>query len=241
MAGGQPVQAPHGVTAYLLSLVFLASAGLVLATTAPPPGPPSPMPSWVEWPGGAHAITTTEITVEQYLACVEDGACDPANHRDCNSGDVDRALHPMNCVNWFGATQYCGYAGGRLCAEDEWIDACGGAGQGRGWPYGYVFESGRCNVQSMSEPVDGLERASAEVASMPGCQGGLDGLYDMAGNVSEWLGACKQDYCKFRGAGYLSNDPVEVFSGCGGVCAGNKKPFMSGTVGIRCCRDLSTG
>ena len=238
MAGEQPAQAPYGMMAYLLSLVFLASAGLVLATTA---GPPSPMPSWVEWPDGAHAITTTEVTVEQYLACVEDGACDPANHRDCNSGDADLALHPMNCVNWFGATQYCGYAGGRLCAEDEWIDACSGAGQGRGWPYGYVFESGRCNVQSMSEPVDGLERASAEVASMPGCQGGLDGLYDMAGNVSEWLGACKQDYCKFRGAGYLSNDPVEVFSGCGGVCAGNKKPFMSGTVGIRCCRDLSTG
>ncbi len=61
MAGEQPAQAPHGVTAYLLSLVFLASAGLVLATTAPP----SPMPSWVEWPGGAHAITTTEVTVEQ--------------------------------------------------------------------------------------------------------------------------------------------------------------------------------
>ena len=55
----------------------------------------------------------------------------------------------------------------------------------------------------------------------------------------EWLDSCKEDYCKFRGAGYLSNDPIEHFTGCGGVCSGNKKSLMSNVVGIRCCRTES--
>ncbi len=59
----------------------------------------------------------------------------------------------------------------------------------------------------------------------------------MAGNVAEWVDSCKESYCKFRGGAYLTNDPIDLFAGCGGVCAGNQKDFTSGTVGVRCCRD----
>jgi formylglycine-generating enzyme required for sulfatase activity len=59
----------------------------------------------------------------------------------------------------------------------------------------------------------------------------------MAGNVAEWVDSCKDSYCKFRGAGYLSNDPVDSFAGCSGICSGNDKAFKSGVVGIRCCKE----
>ena len=84
---------------------------------------------------------------------------------------------------------------------------------------------------------DGHPPSTVQVASHVSCEGGFSGLYDMAGNVYEWLADCKGTYCKFRGGGYFTNEPVERFTGCGGACAGNQKPLQSGTVGIRCCRD----
>ncbi len=193
-------------------------------------------PAWVSWPNGILAITATEVTVAQYTACIEAGACDPAHHTDCNFADRARSDHPMNCVDHFGAEQYCEYAGGRLCTEVEWLEACRGT-EDRAFPYGDVFDPQACNAQSSSGAIAGTRLSSSQVASHGSCEGGFPGLYDMAGNVYEWLADCNGTYCKFRGGAYQTNEPVERFTGCGGACAGNQKPLQSGTVGIRCCRD----
>lgn len=208
--------------AFAASICFLAS--VVVAQT---PETEERRPAWVLWPDGARAITATEVTVAQYKACVEAGACDPAHHKDCNIADRTRSDHPMNCVDYFGAEQYCAYVAGRLCTEVEWLEACRGS-EDRAFPYGDVFDPQACNVQSA---------ASSPVASHVSCEGGFAGLYDMAGNVYEWLADCKGTYCKFRGGGFHTNEPLERFTGCDGACAGNQKPLQSGTVGIRCCRD----
>ena len=208
-------------------------ASVVAAQT---PETQQPGPAWVYWPDGARAITATEVTVAQYTACIEAGACDPAHHKDCNIADRTRSDHPMNCVDYFGAEQYCAYVGGRLCTEVEWLEACRGT-EDRPFPYGDVFDPHACNVQSTASEIDVDPPSTAQVASHVSCEGGFSGLYDMAGNVFEWLADCKGTYCKFRGGGYLTNEPVEQFTGCGGACAGNQKPLQSGTVGIRCCRD----
>ena len=92
-------------------------------------------------------------------------------------------------------------------------------------------------MQSKTQKVEGRARETAPVASHPRCQGGLAGLFDMAGNVSEWVSDCKESYCRFRGAGFISNDPVDLFASCQSACSGNQKTLKSGTVGIRCCRD----
>lgn len=196
-------------------------------------------PSWVAHPSQGFEITTTEVSVSQFRACVEAGACSADSvSSKCNFGASEREDHPVNCVTYGGAEQYCAYAGGRICTEPEWLAACAGAAN-RKFPYGNVFDLGACNAQSQTETVEGRPSTTAPVASHWRCEGGLDGLFDMAGNVAEWVDSCKGDYCKFRGAGYLSNDPVDRFAGCSGVCSGNNKSLQSGVVGIRCCRSLS--
>jgi len=198
---------------------------------------PAGRPTWIRNPGQSFSVSATETTVAQFRACVEAGACAAATTSTaCNYGKPGHDLHPVNCVTYHGAEQYCAYVGGRVCTEEEWLAACKGS-QGRAFPYGDIFDLRACNVQSQTLTVEGQERATAPVGSFTQCEGGLPGLFDMAGNVAEWVNRCNASYCRFRGAGYLSNDPVDAFAGCARLCSGNNQDFQSGVVGIRCCRD----
>ncbi len=198
-----------------------------------------PAVAWVRHPARPFAITATEITVAQFRACLDAGACNTgAVSPGCNYGQADRADHPLNCVTYYSAEQYCAHAGGRICTEEEWLDACRGT-DGRGFPYGTTFDAEACNVRSAPVTAADRPQGTAPVGGHARCEGGLSGLFDMAGNVAEWVQSCSGTYCKFRGAGYISNDPVDLFAGCSGVCSGNDKGFQSGVVGIRCCRDES--
>jgi formylglycine-generating enzyme required for sulfatase activity len=194
-------------------------------------------PTWIRHPERAFSIIATEVTVSQFRACVEAGACDPATTSPhCNYGKPGLDDHPINCVAYSGAEQYCAFVDGRVCTEEEWLAACRG-GDGRAFPYGSTFDLEACNARPRGTTVEDRELKTAAVGSHARCEGGLPGLFDMAGNVAEWVNACKGTYCKFRGAGYLSNDPVDRFAGCNGVCSGNDKSLQSGVVGIRCCKD----
>jgi formylglycine-generating enzyme required for sulfatase activity len=191
---------------------------------------------WLDHPSHPFAILATEVTVAQFRACVEGGACKEGTFKRCNYGASGREAHPMNCVDFFGAEQFCRFAGGRTCQEDEWLAACSGT-DGRPFPYGNAFDLDACNSQSATMKTEGRALDTVPVASLTRCEGGLPGLFDMAGNVTEWVDPCKGTYCKFRGGGFNSNDPVDRFAACTGVCSGNQKDFSSTTIGFRCCRD----
>jgi formylglycine-generating enzyme required for sulfatase activity len=234
--GRRPLSLPSR-TLILGGLLLVAIATLARVATPAEEAAPAPAVQWIRHPARPFSIAATEATVAQFRACVAAGSC----HADttsslCNFGRSDRDGHPVNCITYQGAEQYCAHVGGRVCTEEEWLDACRGT-DGRAFPYGSTFDLAICNTQSLTVTVDGRERGTAPVASLAGCQGGLPGLFDMAGNVAEWVNSCNGNYCKFRGAGYLSNDPVDSFAGCSGVCSGNDRSFQSGVVGIRCCRD----
>jgi formylglycine-generating enzyme required for sulfatase activity len=193
--------------------------------------------AWVRHPQKSFAIAAGEVSVAQYRSCVNAGACAESDlNVQCNYGREGRDDHPVNCVTFDGAQKYCAWAGGRLCTEQEWLDACRGT-DGRAFPFGDAFDPDACNVHSNSEAIAGAALDTEPVGSRSSCSGGLDGVYDLAGNVGEWIDGCKDTYCKFRGAGYVSNDPIEHFAGCGGVCSGNQKTLMSNVVGVRCCKD----
>jgi formylglycine-generating enzyme required for sulfatase activity len=88
---------------------------------------------------------------------------------------------PAVGVTWFDADAYCRWNGKRLPNEAEWEHAAGGNGLG-GWPWGDVFIAGAANLR-------GTEDGYAYTAPVGSFDPGRSpyGLYDMAGNVEEWV------------------------------------------------------
>jgi formylglycine-generating enzyme required for sulfatase activity len=85
--------------------------------------------------------------------------------------------HPRVCVSWYEAEAYARWRGGRLPTQAEWEYAARGP-ESRVYPWGNVFDPGRCNVVGSAGPVPvGSYRAGVSWV----------GAHDMAGNAMEWV------------------------------------------------------
>ncbi len=143
-------------------------------------------------------IDVHEVTKGEYEACIESGVC--ANDPDdglllfkINDGEnpfcvlmgASGASFPANCITWEGARTYCEWVGKRLPSEAEWELAARGDDENN-YPWG-------------DAPAPSCDNTVME-ASDWGCDSGLSmpvgskpegvspyGLYDMAGNVWEWV------------------------------------------------------
>jgi formylglycine-generating enzyme len=107
--------------------------------------------------------------------------------------------HPMTMVTWFGALGYCQYYGWRLPTELEWEKAARGT-DARPFPWGWEIARENANFYSSRDPFEDM-RSFGSRTSPVGFYNGqtygdyqtLDsaspyGLYDMAGNVWQWIG-----------------------------------------------------
>ncbi len=131
-------------------------------------------------------MDTHEVTYTQYQACVQAGNCTPPQPSNCYDpwGRLD--IHavffrdkkqPIVCVDWQQAKTFCEQDNKRLPTEAEWEKAAVGP-ESYLWSFGNTFDENQANT------TENDRRASAQVGSYPS---NGHGLYDMSGNVSEWV------------------------------------------------------
>jgi protein-disulfide isomerase/thiol-disulfide isomerase/thioredoxin/uncharacterized membrane protein len=144
-------------------------------------------------------------------------------------------------ASWFAARDACAAAGKRLCKQEEWLAACTGADpvdndgngvffedfvEGNLYPYG-----GRYLESACWESDDPDRGGAAPAARLPGCRTPA-GVYDLAGNVQEWVGDTAASSTLAGGAWYYEDK-----ANCGANYAAFGGGYSNATTGFRCCAD----
>jgi formylglycine-generating enzyme required for sulfatase activity len=156
----------------------------------------------------------TEVTVAQYQECVTDESCTvPYAEGGCaptdkgNWGAAGREDHPVNCVNWQQAVDFCTWVGGRLPSEAEWEYAARSGGQDIIYPWGN--ETATCAYAVMAEYGYGCGTGNTMAVCSKANGNSDQGLCDLAGNVDDWLQDWyHNDYSDAPTDGSAWEDPV---------------------------------
>ncbi len=196
-----PVSCPPGMAA--------VAAGNAALSASDPAGPAAV---------GAFCIDVFEVTTDDYRACVQSAGCRPAGQKNewptiteaermvldplCNArAPEDRGKHPINCVSWDMAEQFCKAHQKRLPHEAEWEMAALG-NDGRRYPWGNDDPTAKLLNACGRECVDWGRRSridkdalfpdsdgyptTAPVGAYPEGKSAA-GAFDMLGNVWEWV------------------------------------------------------
>jgi formylglycine-generating enzyme required for sulfatase activity len=112
------------------------------------------------------------------------------------------ATHPQPCIDLCDALAYCVAVGRRLCTEAEWTSACSSDGA---YPLGRE-DGGSFGMSTCNDYVDG-RTTTVGVASKSDChppESGYAGVFDLIGNVEEWVDDCRaaDTVCRPRGLSY---------------------------------------
>ena len=154
--------------------------------------------------------------------------------------------HPVVYVSWREAVAFCNFCGGRLPTEAEWEYAARGGRDDFVFPWGPAYASNNANDANWAEKGD-RERTSPVRTFFPN----PFGLYDMAGNVSEWTSTLYRSYPYRANDGREDPSSKEIRVVRGGsftnegrhLRASSRKyvPAEAGdaTIGFRCTRDAS--
>jgi formylglycine-generating enzyme required for sulfatase activity len=163
---------------------------------------------------------------------------------------VDKGFdnHPVVMVTWFGAKAYADFYGYRIPTEKEWAKAARGTDK-RAYPWGNHVDGTLANYGSSSNELQKLLGGNVARTTPVGYYNGKKyddfqtkdnkspyGLYDMAGNVWQWIG---NDYpnvhYRYMKGGSFTNYEYNLF-----VWARNSAgpDFYNINIGFRCARDV---
>ena len=143
----------------------------------------------------AFAAGKFEVTFAEWDACVAAGGCGGYKPEDKGWGHGGR---PVINVNWNDAKQYVQWISQktgktyRLLSEAEWEYAAR-AGTTTAYSWGDDIGSGNANCVGCGSQWDNIQTAPAG-----SFQPNAFGLYDMHGNVWEWVEDCYKEDCTKR-------------------------------------------
>jgi formylglycine-generating enzyme required for sulfatase activity len=139
-----------------------------------------------------YYIDVYEVTNALYAECVAAGKCDPpasnaSYKRSSYYDDPAFADYPVIYVTWNMALAYCEWRGGSLSTEAQWEKAARGRLEGMDYPWGNeapVCQKGAPNGAKFDDDA-GCNDTGTEPVGSYSANG--YGLFDMAGNVWEWV------------------------------------------------------
>ena len=154
--------------------------------------------------------------------------------------------HPMVMVTWFGANAYCEYYDGRLPSAIEWEKAARGT-DGRPFPWGDEAQQTNANYYHSNDPFEDVIGRMGDTTPVGFYNGqthlGFEtedspspyGLYDMAGNVYQWVG----DVIPYQHYRLLLGGAKDVYAVRIRVWASNNAEpvYFSPNAGFRCAQD----
>jgi formylglycine-generating enzyme required for sulfatase activity len=185
-------------------------------------------------------MMATEVTVGMYRATAP-----PAPPEQQQPAWTPTPAHPVTIVNWNEARTFCEAIGGRLPTEAEWEYAARGGRDGAVFPWGDQSPTDRAGA------VNGVAFESDSPKPVRSFAPNGYGLYDMAGNVWEWVadwygryeagpatdprGPASGQARAVRGGSYGDDDGNLRLSNRSANLARNRNL----NIGFRCARDVS--
>jgi sulfatase modifying factor 1 len=150
-----------------------------------------------------YYIDQYEVTNDRYRACVDAGACEAPEAPEASEApscaelyqDTSLADHPVVCVSWHQAQSYCEWRGGHLPTEAQWEKAARGDDE-RTYPWGEGI------TEHLGNYVGDYNRDSTMPVDSNPAGVSPYGVYNMAGNVWEWV-------ADWYYQNYYSNSPAE--------------------------------
>jgi formylglycine-generating enzyme required for sulfatase activity len=167
----------------------------------------------------AYWIDQTEVTNAMYSICVSKGKCTlPKNNyfglNKIYYGNGEYDNFPVVNVDWKQAKAYCKWAGGDLPTEAQWEKAARGE-DGRLYPWGDT--SPTCKLLNFDGVNIGSCKGYTTAVKSYESDRSIYGVYDMAGNVLEWVNDWYEN--SYYSASPTSN-PTGPSSGDGRVLRG---------------------
>jgi sulfatase modifying factor 1 len=169
-----------------------------------------------------------------------------------------KGAHPVWMLDWFQAQATCESKGKRLCWSSEWTAACEGP-EHTPFPYGWERDHDACNMDSFfidprkpaphaqflfysKDPAVSFPELSRLDQSVPSgsletCKSGF-GVYDMPGNVDEWVVSDEAPHEKSKWSGLKGGAWGHVRSQCRPMTFSHEPEFYYYFVGFRCCRNV---
>jgi formylglycine-generating enzyme required for sulfatase activity len=192
-------------------------------------------------------VDATEVTAEAYARFLGAKGDDTSGQaaecawNDSFAPSVQKGSpkEPVTHVDFCDAVAYCAWADKQLCGKigggslafadlasptkSQWFAACGGS-KGQPYPYGSTLMQGACNSNGSGV---------SAVGSHASCEGASSGVFDMVGNVAEWVNACDAssgaaDGCETIGGGFADSGTCSLSS------LKHREEQLPG-VGFRCC------